>query len=526
MKQNLVILFILFSVIFSINAQIASDPNDEIYSYIDLWEENGLVKGLPLLRPYSMQAIKAILNTVIESGNSLEQKTAQNYLDEISKPFSFDIGFYNETRTDFNSYYMQTGIDTKIIGSFSPIVTVSAQFGVYLLDNEHGNILPRWTQPKKDFLADWTSFEIGAKSFQVSQSLTSGASIGNDKVYFQAGFMRTSFGPFFDTGSIISPEAPHAGHFSFTYRGSKIVFTSLLLTLVASDSLGDDSWPDKYLSMHSFNFFPGPVVELGVFETVIYGERFDPMYLIPFSSFYYNQVFAGAHDNSMIGLIARFKLPQSINFNTTLFIDDIHFNDLIRFNFRTKYKVALQAGISWTPLYKTFRRVAFEYLLVTPYMYTHKNSNFPEPINDTKPNYLNYTHKGQNLGSSLEPNSDRFLLKAAFAFSPLVNIDVITSLIRHGNASTGITLGDGTIFDDGYDDAGSATFQGATRFLSQDVLEYTLQLGIDSEFQYEFKRVTLKWGLGYTLEAIFNKDLNEGDTDVNNLVSISFGVEF
>jgi len=439
MKSKVVIIFVLFCAVISLNAQIACDPNDQIYTYISLWEENGIVTGLPLLRPYSIQVIKKILNDVIENGSSSEQEIAQNYLDRLIEKFTFDIGSYTDVRTDFDNVYIQSGIDTDIIGSFGPAVTISIKFGLYLLSDDPGSLQPRWSEPEKDFLADWSSFQIGDKSVQFSQSMTSGAAIGNDKVSFQAGLMRTSFGPFFDTGSIISPEAPHAGHFSLTYWGKRITFTSLLLALVASDSLGGGSWPDKYLSMHSFSFFPGPAVELGFLETVIYGDRFDPIYLIPFSGFYYNQVFSGTHDNSMAGIFARFKLPKSININTTLYIDDIHFNDLVRFNFRTKYKVALQAGISWTPLYKTFKRVSFEYLLVTPYMYTHKNSNFPDPVDDTLPNYLNYTHKGQNLGTSLEPNSDRFLLKAALAFPPHVNIDVMTSLIRHGNASTGIT---------------------------------------------------------------------------------------
>ena len=523
MKSKVVIIFVLFCAVISLNSQIACDPNDQIYTYISLWEENGIVTGLPLLRPYSIQVIKKILNDVIANGGSSEQEIAQNYLDRLSKSFSFDIGIYSEIRTDFNNYYMQSGIDAKAFGSFSPVVTVSAKLGLYLLDNENGNLLPRWSEPEKDFLADWTSFDIGAKSFQFSQSLTSGAAIGNDNVSFQAGFMRTSFGPFYETGSIISPEAPHAGHFSLTYWGKNVTYTSLLLALVASDSLGGGSWPDKYLSMHSISFFPGPAVELGILESVVFGERFDPMYLIPFSSFYYTQVFSGTHDNSFVGIFARFKLPQSINLKTTLYIDDIHFNDLVRFNFRTKYKVALQAGISWTPLYKTFKRVSFEYLMVTPYMYTHKNPNSDD---DEDPNFLNYTHKGQNLGTSLEPNSDRFLLQAAFAFLPHVNIDVMTSLIRHGNASDGITDGNGTIFDDGYDDDENATFQNETRFLTQDIIEYTLQFGVESSFLYEFEKINLEWGIGYTLEAIFNKDLVADENEVNNLVSINFGIIF
>jgi hypothetical protein len=222
----------------------------------------------------------------------------------------------------------------------------------------------------------------------------------------------------------------------------------------------------------------------------------------------------------MAGLFARFKLPQSVNINTTLYIDDIHFNDIVRFNFRTKYKIAFQSGVSWTPLYKHFRRISFEYLLITPYMYTHYGSG-----DDDEPNFVNYTHKGRNLGCSLEPNSDRFLLKGSFAFSPMAVIDLFTSLVRHGNASDGITDGDGTIFDDGYSDEG-ATFQDETRFLSQDVLEYTFQFGFNSLFEYPVRKLTLNWGFGYTFEAVFNENLVEDQNNTNNLINISFGISY
>jgi hypothetical protein len=521
MKKKIIFILIFLFALVSLNAQIACDPNDEIYSYISLWEEKGIITGLPLLRPYPIQVLKKILNDVVQYGNTCESQIAQNYLDRLDEKVSFDIGEYTEMRTDFNDLYLQTGIGADITGSFSPSVTVSAKLGLYLLSDSPGSLMPRWTSQDGDYLSDWASFRIGDRNVQFSQSLVSGAALGNDRVFFNAGFMRTSFGPFFDTGSIISPEVPHSGHFSFVYWGKKVTISSVLLALVASDSLGDGAWPNKYLSLHSISFFPGPAVEFGFLESVIYGDRFDPMYLLPFSMFYYNQVFSGVHDNSMAGLFGRFKLPQSVNINTTLYIDDIHFNDVVRFNFKTKFKLALQTGVSWTPLYRHFRKVAFEYLMVTPYMYSHRGSG-----NDDEPNFVNYTHKGQNLGCSLEPNSDRFLLQAAFAFEPVATINAFTSLVRHGNASDGITDGDGTIFDDGYDDEGNATFQDETRFLSQDILEYTFQFGFDSLFEYPLKKINFKWGLGYTFEAVFNKDLVEDQNEIRNLLKVSFGISY
>ena len=81
-----------------------------------------------------------------------------------------------------------------------------------------------------------------------------------------------------------------------------------------------------------------------------------------------------------------------------------------------------------------FSFVDLNYTFVFPYTYTHFDGS-----TISVPNYQDYTHNGVPIGSNLEPNSDRILLK--LKFRPLYGLDVNLSnaFIRHANVSESIT---------------------------------------------------------------------------------------
>ena len=110
-----------------------------------------------------------------------------------------------------------------------------------------------------------------------------------------------------------------------------------------------------------------------------------------------------------------------------------------------------------------------------------------------------------------------------------VDVELRGALIRHGNASAGIIPGrDGSIFDDGFLD-GTPTFQPpfvdptgqpATRFLTQAVIEQTVQLGASVQWTLDAAHAADQgwdrgWGgltasLGYTWQWQDNAGLVPG----------------
>jgi hypothetical protein len=522
--QKRLVVFIFVFVIPSIcSAQDICDPNDRIYTYFTLWEENGILYNLPNIRPYPAQLIKSLLEEVVLNGTARDREIASGYLTSIFNRKLLRPQLEYTGRFGNDGYYMDSGINLKFASTKLKLLSFYFNAGLLLFFVDHGLLMPKNTYSELDYLEEWGDINVGKINFSVWQSFYGAMGIGNEKCYFQTGLIRSTYGPFYDNGAILGPQAPESGHFSLTYRGKRLVITSMLLALVATTNEGDGKFPNKFFAFHSINFNPAPWLEIGGFETVIYGDRFDPVYLLPLVQKFYSQSFFGVKDNSLFGITLKFKLPAHVKIQTQVYIDDIHFNDLARFDFKTKYKLSWQIGLVWTPSKKILKRISLDYLLITPYTYTHRN--YDDGLEHEDPNYLNYTHKGVNLGPSLEPNSDRWTLSVMLTPASWLDLLLKAAWIRHGNASEGVTDGSGDLFDDGYDN-GTATFQDETRFLSQDVLEHILQFGLDGNFLFAFKWANFSVSAGYTLEVILNSKLNKGETDINHYGRLSLRLLF
>jgi hypothetical protein len=510
------ICLLLFSA-FTLEAQhIVSNPNDRLYAYLTLWEEEGLIGPLPLLRPYPLQLVKFLLAQVIERGGAADREAAQDILNVLTKKQGFRLEMTNTARAGKAGVYDGLQLNLLWRGDFSPFASYAINAGI-LLDTDDSQFLPRYTRPDTDRISDWASVNMGDLELDIHQSFFGIAALGNEHTFLQTGLVRNTFGPFFEDGAVLGPQAPHAGHVSFTHYTDEYSLNFLFLNLLASDDFGEGRYPQKYLSMQSFNWYPFSWLEVGAYETVVYGEKFNPVYLLPLVQLFYSQVYYGVYDNSLFGVNASIKLPEHVRIKTQLYADDLQFNDMVRFDLDTKYKLSLQGGVTWTPGFDIFKRVAFDYLLITPYMYTHRSyETSGYPYHD-KPNYLNYTHDGVCLGSALEPNSDQFTLSTMLKPLSWLDLEPFAKWIRHGNASDGILPnGDGTIFDAGYDEDGHPVFQETTRFLSQDVLEHVFQLGLTGYMQFNVAPIQINVQAGYTFELVLNDRLQAGQYAVNN----------
>ena len=511
----------------SVFAQTTANPDDKIYKDLEIWENRGYIKNLPPLRPYPLKLIKTFLNEVKENGSDKDSETAVFYLDNLADKYNTSLKLSALTRFSADSdFYAETGVNAGLEAMPGEMISLSGDINVYFLDMADGELLPSNTRPSADKLKDWSDIGLFGRTVYLQQGLSTLLSYGNEKTYFQTGIVRNSFGPFQGDSAVLSSSAPQTGHFSFTWREEKFIFSTALLELTASDDTGADTFPEKYFAIHSVNFYPTKNIELGFFESVVFGGRFEPMYIMPFSEFFYSQGFLGFPDNSLMGFSVKIKLPQNVDYKFLLYADDLHFNDMVRFDFDTKYKLAFQTGFSWMPLTEYIRKISLDYLLVTPYMYTHRSQS----SDDEEPNYLNYSHQGVNLGPDLDPNSDRITFSVLLEPVKKLSVEYRSRFIRHGNGSMddGVNVGegDGSIFDDGYNEATSEyTFQDTTRFLTQDVIEKIFQNGIKAEYSWDTNNKTVKASAAYTLEFIKNKNLTDTD-EWNHYFSIGSSVSF
>ena len=509
-------------------AQIVADPNDRLYTDLELWQNRGLIGNLPPLRPYPLQLVKKVLGDVVQRGNEADQQLANMYLGQMGDGNHLHAIISSLGRTDLNRGYAQVGVEGTMQGSLAPSITYSTVTGIVAVQGSGNEVLPEFGRTNLDYVNDGSVHPIGSTGLTPRMSMTAGAALGNESDYFQAGVLRGSFGPFWGDNAILSSSAPQSGQFALTLQqGSYTVTMALMEISGTTNDGGTSSAPTKFMALNGLELYPTDWLTLGVYEAIVWGPRFEPLYLLPVISFY-AQGMAGYHDNSFIGISGGVKLPEAVKADFLLYIDDASFNDLLRLHFNTMLVLSFQAGASWTPNLPFLTRLSANILLVTPYTYSHKDGgNQP-----TDNNYLNYTNAGQNIGPSIQPDSARFEVSALLRPVTYLDLNIFGRLTLHGNGSYGIPNvagpADGSIFDPGYDINGQATFAPGyalpagmvyTRFLTQSVLEKSLQAGIDAKLNLDTPIGHVQVDFGYTLQYVLNVDLTTSNA-LNNYLSL------
>ena len=433
--KKIVYALLLFTVIHtaSLFAQAPVDLFDPFYEDLAIWEGCGLINDAPSIRPYPLQEIKRLLQIVAEKGDAGQRRKAAEYQARF-----FQRAFHFGGKAEFNfasrgsqkQFFISPLV--KLNYSVMNLLTVSASLSLNVmnkLDNE--NLLPAYSYSQKDIAND--DGNIG--KLKILPMFNTSATFGTPEYYFTAGLGRTSYGPFHDSGIFISRDAFHAGQFILTVNKGKWAYNQVLLLLSATNDYKETEsiGPNKFLSSHSIDIRPLPWLSFSIIDSMVYGKRFEPMYLIPFSAFFLGQSVYNFPDNSLLGLSTTIKPVKGLRLDAAFYADDLGFNEIIKFK-DAKWRMSGEVGVSYTmPRSHWFSFIDLNYTFVLPYAYTHHDHHDP-----AAPNYQNYTHRGMNLGTNLEPNSDRIQLK--LKFRPVYGLDVNLSntFIRHANTTESI----------------------------------------------------------------------------------------
>jgi hypothetical protein len=544
------------------------DVQSELYRDLDLWQSAGYLAPLPLIRPYGVTTIRRSLDQVI-NGESVPEsirRQASEYLIRLEESdgsggFSLGQSLSGSEAGLYSNTIPELGYRLSLAEGDLGSTWAELRYAGNFLVGEENQRFPTGYRDSRDKIPDWSDIDIAGVNVAIQQYIYSIVSRSQESgdgralTTFSAGLHRGAIGPNYRDGIILSDQTPAAGNFILGYQrllsqAPSTGFDAIMnyglqfMLLGATDDLGQGRYGFKYMIFHHLTFDIAPWLSLGLVESVISGDRFDPVYLIPVSSLFLSQGLGGFGDNSLLGVVGEFRLPHAISIPFTLYTDDVFFNDLVRFEFDTKYKLAFQTAVEWTPLMTGLSQLALDYTAVMPYMYTHYDGDSAYPAAGD-PNYSNYTHQGTNIGPGLEPNSDRLVIQwqSSFDLEPeparqlvLRTIDLSSALrfIRHGNASAGIISdpsGTGSIFDPGYigqtptfqqpfDDP---TGQPYTRFLTQDVLEKVFQVRMEGALNFAGGRGrSLSLDLAYTFEYVWNEDFVSGENGAGNYLEILF----
>ncbi len=503
-----------------------ADPDDAIYADLDEWETKGRLRNLPRLRPYTMAMTIGLLQEVVADGDPADAEEARRYLDILA-----DHAFHPLAAARAESAVSPSGTDYALDGS--------PGFAINTIVGENLGVSARMDQ----WLAE------GALSY------------GNRDMGIQAGFMHGAWGPIYDDGVVLGPQSPESGQLTFSWRSPRLTtdFGFFILRQGWPDSMGlagPEGRPvglgsGKYLVIHGLSWSPTRSLELGVFESMVWVDRLEPLYFIPLSEYFLSQSVSGYGDNAFVGLSASVYLPGSMKLDLVGYADDLDFSGVLKGRLDTKWKMAAQACLSWAPESPIVQRLSLDYTAVGPYTYTHWARAGTDASGNSYFGALAYTNGGRNIGPDLDPDSDRITLQAKSRTMSGVQVSGILRLTRHGNASEGVDgytagtsasgdasggLGDpgliklGTplapvyswIFQGDYDTGSSPRY---FRFLTQSCLRITTQAGIAVNYTTRIERLgTLGASFGYTFEYVANDNFVPGATEIANYLTLALGL--
>ena len=553
MNKILIIILITLTTTFSYSSG-SNNTRDNIYTDIDYWRNTGLISSLPPIRPYPSQYLISILEKVIEKGSEADIIKAKKYLETytvMDLEFSLSHNYYSA----LDNSQIISGIKLEANLPLHKNVFTGIDIAAYGVNFSDTPVTSKNRDLGIDLNMDDMNFDIAGQTWHLLQGLNHNTSFGTDKIWLQTGMMLSSFGPLFSDSVVLNPRSKQAAHFSATWLHDLFTASYLLLPIVASNNIGNGTSDNKFLHLWSIDLFITDFWEFQFYETVVYGGKgIKPVYLLPFSEFFYTAGQTGTSDiNSLMGLSSRFQLPENISLTGTVYVDDIHASEMVELNFSAKMKLAGQIEVNWTPKDLILNSLRLNYTAILPYMYTHTTGNYA--LKEYM-NYENYTNGGVTMGpSGMEPNSDKLGINLDFNLPKGFKLSINSEYIRHGNSSStsdrsydpskytddyikandtnndGIfdneVPTDGSIFDTGYGRSSGYLYQLSNPFLTQDILEKLLfnELVLTSSV-IELGKNEIFGEFGYAFVYIENNELIKGNNSSESYIRLSLNYRF
>ena len=227
--------------------------------------------------------------------------------------------------------------------------------------------------------------------------------------------------------------------------------------------------PQKYMSFHHLNLNVSKNVNVGLFETVMFGERpFDFNYLNPIIFYRFVEGLIGSRDNALVGTDFKAVLGKSVSLYGQFILDEFNSEESKKEGWYGQ-KNAGQIGLKYFDLLG-IKQLDFqaEYNYARPYTYSHYSS------------YTNLVNYNTPIAHPLGANFKEFVFVGRY--SPFAKIFFKAILMKAVKGyDDGITNYGGDILKsyrkNRADDFGNFTTQGVKRNISLFRLETSYMLG-------------------------------------------------
>lgn len=215
---------------------------------------------------------------------------------------------------------------------------------------------------------------------------------------------------------------------------------------------------DKYFVAHVITADVFNNLKLSLGESLVYSDRFEPMYLIPFLFFRMaDHYLSNSGDlnsgNAQIFASLSYRIPSiSTRIDGSIFIDELSISNIFG-----KYPeaVAYSIGLTNYDLFIDNLGVQFEYTRTNPFVYAHG-----DPAQT-------YANRGYQMGHWIGGNADQFFLKLLYKPIPLLRLHTSFEYTRKGD----------------FEDISQPRYQKTQTFLFGDKSFYST-FRIDAEYEF------------------------------------------
>lgn len=531
-KWKIIVLIFIKILLFSnfLPAQTHSSvdiiKHSDVYILLESAQLRGLIPVINQTKPYLKSLVKDKLEKLERKRSSLstiEKNILNLYMEEykISKDFSFSALIESDNNFNIENLSHPHSINAlgfKVGSDVFSWLSVDAEFSMMLDRTNEVAFLPytftkTWDHHHMD-VED--RIDLSYKEFAISnrsrEEITLAAKDGDN--YIRLGRFRRDWGPGESSLLLSGAGRPFLGFDTGMQFGDFAYFSSTTGSLGQTVSVDSDS-EQKMISAHKLTISPFPWLNLSVWESVIFGKRFELAYLSPVSLYIVSQMgIAGDKDNSTLGFDFNANISNFGRFYGSIFIDEIEHDKMDQLFTYPKNMFAYYTGFKAAVPQIPFGLMTFQYTKLEPFVYTHYEQDYPFydiPIN------INYTNDGESLGYPLPPNSDEFKLLFSFIPVPNIIVDLGASYIRHGdNPDTLDYLIMGDIDE-------PLLYSNMIEYPDKDFLHdgiYEKIFSIFGKISYSLPQIPLKVYAGYGFSYSANSGNTEGMVEVRNIITL------
>lgn len=225
----------------------------------------------------------------------------------------------------------------------------------------------------------------------------------------------------------------------------KLQYTNLFAQMTA-DIIGNQTglygtlpFPRKYLALHHLGMNVTPRLQLGLFESITYGDadgRFDLNYLNPIIFYRAIEQQGGSVGNALLGLDLRWLLLKGVSLYAQGLIDEFVISEMRSGENWWGNKYALQLGAEYAnALGITNLDLQVEYNRVRPYTYAHQDL------------FRSYTHYEQPLAHPLGANFEEMIGIARYQPIPRLQLQAKLIGATYGSDTLNSNWGQNLLLD-------------------------------------------------------------------------------